>query len=169
MLKCVTKCQRVLDMNSTEQSDFGSKGVFVSNYTHSLDPKKRLTIPAEWREQVGVPLGLYVLPDVHQRCLCVFPASEMIRRIRNIGHHSIADKKASQFKRVLASQSDLVSWDTQGRIRIKDELLDFAGLVDQVRLVGAFDSFELWNPEHLSAAGGMEQTNIKDAAQYVGF
>ena len=157
------------DVNPILEKEIAGQGVFVSHFTHSLDPKKRLTIPSEWRAQIGSPRSLYVLPDVHQRCLCCFPASEMMRRLDKMRHHSIADQKARQFARVLAAQSDLVSWDSQGRIRIKDELLDFAELSDQVVLVGAFDTFELWNPDTFSQSGGMDRESIQEAARYVGF
>ena len=154
---------------SQEGHEERAPGVFVSSFKHSLDPKKRLTIPADWREQVGAPGKLYVMPDVHDRCLFVFPASEMMHRIQSMRQHGVADKKARSFARVLASQSDLVSWDSQGRIRIKDELLAFANLTDQVELVGALDRFELWNPETLREAGALDRDSLMDAAQYVGF
>lgn len=145
------------------------QGMFVSTFRHSLDPKRRLTIPSEWRAQVGEPRGLYVLPDVHHRCLCVLPAKAILPRLERMKQHSIADMKARQFARTLASQSDLVTWDTQGRIRVKDDLLDFAGLKDDVALVGAFDSFELWNPDRLKEQGGMDPSGLQEAARYVGF
>jgi len=157
------------EVNPVLEHEIKGQGVFVSHFTHSLDPKKRLTIPSEWRAQIGSPRSLYVLPDVQQKCLCIFPSGEMTRRLEKFRHHSIADSKARQFARVLASQSDLVSWDSQGRIRIKDSLLDSADLVDQVVLVGAFDRFELWNPEVFEEAGGMDQAGIREAAKYVGF
>jgi MraZ protein len=144
-------------------------GVFVSHYVHSLDPKKRLTIPAEWREQITASNSLYVLPDVHHRCLCVFPAGEIVHRLQRIRSHSIGDAKVRQFARVLGSQSHIVSWDSQGRIRVKDELLALARLEDQVELVGAFDRFELWNPDLLRESGGMDRGNLQEAAEYVGF
>jgi MraZ protein len=146
-----------------------TQGVFVSRFTHSLDPKRRLTIPAEWRLQVGAPPALYVMPDIHERCLRVFPAREMAFRIEKIRRLSISDRKARFFSRVLASQSDLIPWDAQGRIRIKDALLDFAGLTDKVELVGAFDNFELWNPAQLESCGGADRLRLTDAAEYVGF
>jgi MraZ protein len=151
------------------EKEIKGQGVFVSTFTHSLDPKKRLTIPSSWRAQVGSPKSLYVLPDVHYRCLCVFPAAEMGRRLEKMRHHSFGDRQAREFARVIGSQADLVSWDAQGRIRIKDELLDFAKLVDQVVLVGAIDRFEIWCPGELAAAGRADQQKLQDAARYVGF
>jgi len=146
-----------------------AQGVFVGRFVHSLDPKKRLTIPSGWRAQVRGTNSLYIIPDVQEKCLCVFPSSEMHRRLAERRHTSIADRKARQFARVLASQSDLVAWDSQGRIRVKDELLDFAGLADRVVLLGAFESFELWNPDDLKAAGGLDRSRIEEAAAHVGF
>jgi len=166
---CVTKGRRVEETSPLLEKEIRGQGIFVSNFVHSLDSKRRLTIPSEWRAQVGSPKRLSVLPDVHQKCLCVFPASQMVERLNRIKQHSIADSRARQFARILASQSDLVSWDAQGRIRVKDELLDFAELKDQVAMLGAFDSFELWNPENLEAAGGMNRDQVQEAAKYVGF
>jgi len=151
------------------EKEIAGQGVFVSKFIHSLDPKKRITIPSEWRAQISGPKSLYVLPDVHDRCLNVFPASEMVRRLDKIRRHSITDKKARQFARVLASQSDLVAWDSQGRIRIKDELLNFAGLVNQVIMIGAFQSFELWSPDYFKEIKTANVGDIEEAARYIGF
>jgi len=145
-------------------------GVFVNTFVHSLDSKKRLTIPRDWRELVGVPERLFVLPGVNDKCLCVYPAREMTRRMQRLQNLSIADRKGRQLARTLAARSDLSGWDAQGRIRIKDELLDYAGLINQVVLVGTFDGFELWNPDLWKVVSTlMDQDSLGEAAQYVGF
>lgn len=147
-----------------------AQGVFVGNFAHSLDPKRRLTIPSEWREHVGTPSSLYVLPDVEsRRYLLVFPAREMVRRLQAIRSHSIADAQARQFTRILGSQSQLAPWDTAGRIRVKDELLGYANLSDSVVLVGAIDHFELWNPELWKQVSATGASDLGEAARYVGF
>lgn len=145
------------------------EGVFVGTYIHALDPKRRLTIPSAWRDRVEGRPSFYVLPDVDERCLCVFSGREMFRRIESTGHHSIVDRKARQFARVLASRSDLVDWDSQGRIRIKDELLDYAGIKGSATLVGNFRFFEVWNPDILKKSGVLDETNLVDAVRHVGF
>ena len=104
----------------------------MGDFTHSMDPKKRLTIPSEWRESTGAPYGLYVMPDLEgQGFLIVFPAQEMVHRLQSIRNLSIADAKGRQFARILGSRSQMVSWDTAGRIRINDSLLEHAKLSDQ--------------------------------------
>ena len=156
--------------NISAANEMAGQGVFVNTYTHSLDSKKRLTIPSDWRELVGVPRGLFVLPGVNDKCLCVYPAREMTRRLEKLRNLSIADEKGRQFARTLASRADLVPWDSQGRIRVKDELLGYADLVNQVVLVGTFDGFELWSPDRWKEqTGSLDQPDLGEAARYVGF
>jgi len=145
-------------------------GVFMGTYTHSLDPKKRLTIPSEWRDYAGVAAGLYVLPDLDGRLfLNVFPASEMIQRLQSIRNLSVADVKGRQFARILGSQSQLAPWDSAGRIRVNDALLDHGKLTDQITLIGAIDHFELWNPELWKQVSSTGIADLGEAARSVGF
>jgi len=143
-------------------------GGFVSRFLHSLDPKKRLTIPAEWREQVGALKRLYVLPGLNgDKCLYVYPAAEMAHRLEKFRQIGIADRRARVLARVLAASSELLEWDTQGRIRIKDDLLAQAGISEQVELIGAFDHFEAWSPEAWRAASAVGDATLEDALRYV--
>lgn len=151
------------------EQEVAGLGVFVGEFTHSLDPKRRLTIPSVWRAQVGSPQSLYVLPDFHLKCLNVFPAGEIGRKLERFRRYSMADRKAMEFARILGAASDLVPWDTQGRIRIKDKLLEFAGLSDQVVLVGALDKFQLWSPAGRPDVGAIDQDALAEAGRYVDF
>jgi len=147
---------------------FGMSG-FLGNVVHSLDSKKRLTIPADWREMTGTPSNLVVLPSVTEKCLWIYPEREWSRRLEKLRTVSSADESTRQAIRVLASQSERVSWDAQGRIRIKDELLEYAGLMNQVVLVGAFERMELWEPDlWKQQIGSVDQISLKKAVQSVG-
>lgn len=144
------------------------QSTFVGRFRHALDPKRRLTIPAVWRLQVGNPPVLYVLPDIHERCLCLFPAGDWNRRIEKLRHHSLADRQARKLARTLGSQSELLTWDVQGRIRINDELLAYAGLTDEVVLIGAFEYIEIWHSKQLDEVSTKDPAGLGDVAQYVG-
>jgi len=155
--------------HSTLIEAIGGLGMFTGDYLHSLDPKKRLTIPSLWRAQVGEPQSLFVLPDFHERCLNVLPAAEMAQRLEKIRKHSMADRKVMEFTRTLGAASDLVSWDTQGRVRIKDKLLSFAGITDQVQMIGAMHRFQLWNPANLPDSGEIDQSRLEETGLYMDF
>lgn len=138
------------EINNLEEAVAGPEpdrvGVFIGLFKHALDAKKRITIPLEWRRQVGSLETLFVVP-IHSQCLYVLPAHEMVRRLGRHRGHSLADFDASASDRDLGYRSELLGWDGQGRIRIRDDLLAHAQLDDQVMLVGAFERFELWNPK----------------------
>jgi MraZ protein len=145
---------------------------FLNRHAHSLDPKRRLTIPSEWREPFKTTPTLYVLPDFFENCLRVIPDVDMEHRLEKIRQIPISDRRGRDFVRELGRQSDKVQWDAQGRIRIKDEMLDWAGLVNQVILIGAFDTFEIWDPQNLakiSRVAGVDQDKLREAAQCAGF
>ncbi|MCX6996736.1 MAG: hypothetical protein NTV49_06545 [Kiritimatiellaeota bacterium] len=142
---------------------------FIGNVIHSLDSKKRLTIPADWREMAGAPPHLVVLPSVTEKCLWVYPERIWNLRLESLRAVSSANEAVRQAMRVWASQSERVSWDAQGRIRIKDELLGHAELSNQVVLVGAFERMELWEPDlWKQQVGSVDQISLKKAVQSVG-
>ncbi len=154
----------------TAESAAPLTGLFVSQFRHALDPKRRITIPAPWREVIGQPPQVFVLPSVTDPCVVVYPARFMSDRIERIRKLSMADDKARQFLRTLASRSELLSWDVQGRIRVKDELLAHAHITDEVMLVSHFDGFELWNPRHWEAAARrVTPRDLRMGSKQIGF
>ena len=149
------------------------ESVFVHNYTHTMDAKHRLSIPTDWRLMVpGEARRLLVIPNMRDRSLNIFPAEteETQRRLQVFREMSSKNVQGRHFARTLASRLDLVSMDSQGRVRIKEDLLRFAGLTRQVELVGAFDRFELWSPETWEQQKlGMDDDHFTQAADYAGF
>ncbi len=68
---------------TTEREELLNAGAFVGSYTHSLDGKKRVTVPSDWREAAGNP-ELFVLPGVNEKCLYVVTAREMAQRLEKV-------------------------------------------------------------------------------------
>lgn len=157
----------MVDRGDREAERAVGTGYFVSSYTHSLDPKKRLTIPAEWRASVGEPAQLFILPAAGRQCLVAYPARDMARHIEKLRNLPAASPRDRQMARtILASMTDLVSWDAQGRIRVRDHLLGFAGLEGQVFMTGNFEGFELWNPARWqTVTGATDSERLLEATQ----
>ncbi len=155
--------------NTTKQTA-ALGGLFVSQYRHTLDPKRRVTIPAPWREVIGRPPQVFVLPSVTDPCIVVYPARLMADRVERIRQLSMADERARRFLRTLASRSELLTWDVQGRIRVKDELLEYARITDEVILASHFDGFELWNPsEWERATRAVTPEDLRQGSREIGF
>ena len=113
---------------------------------------------------------LFVLPGVNEKCLYVYTAREMALRLEKVRAASVANVEARTFQRDFFSRADRVSLDSQGRIRVKDALLDFADILSQVVLVGVGSRFELWSPEAWNEQNSqLDQSKFAEAAQYIGF
>ena len=154
---------------TTEMEELLNAGAFVGQYTHSLDGKKRVTIPSDWREAAGNPV-MFVLPGLNEKCLYVYTLREMAQRIEKVRAASIANAQAQQLLRNFFPRADRVVLDGQGRIRVKDALLDHAGIINQMVLVGVGSRFELWSPESWNEQSTqLDQSKFAEAAQYIGF
>ena len=144
-------------------------GAFVGSHTHSLDGKKRLTIPSEWREAAG-NLPVFVLKGVDQPCLYVFTARDMATKLEKIRSVSVANTKAQQFFRSLFASADRLDIDSAGRIRVSDRLLEYAGIAGQVEMVGVGGRFELWSPEQWNKQNSqLDPQTFAEAAASIGF
>ncbi len=140
---------------------------FQGRFAHSLDRKRRLIIPSVWRAVIPAPRSLYVLQDFDRPCLRVFPGPVWDRRMAPMRNLPLSDAEARSFVRELGLRSDVVIWDAQGRIRIRDAVLDAVGLVDQIVLVGTLDTFELWAPDAMTAQPSLDTARFTQlAAQY---
>jgi MraZ protein len=115
--------------------------VLVGQFEHALDAKKRLTVPAGWREQLGG--YVYVFPNPHDKCLFLIPAAEMESRIATL-NPKVTDQPTNALLARLGRSMEQCGIDSQGRIRIRDSLLQYAGLTDAVVMIGAARKVELW-------------------------
>lgn len=109
--------------------------MLTGSFEHALDPKKRLTVPSSWRKYLK-PYMLVVPSGMGgQNHLLLVPATEMEAKIEECRRKELFNREA----RALLSAFEMVDQceaDGQGRIRISDKLLRFAGLTDGVILKG---------------------------------
>ncbi len=99
----------------------------MGRYVRPFDQKKRLTIPSVWRDALG-PDSVYVLPDPKNRSLQLLPKGMLESRLAELQKQPISDAKINAMLDAIGAASELVEFDVQGRIRIKDELLAYAHL-----------------------------------------
>ncbi|MFO1490606.1 MAG: hypothetical protein U1F77_07080 [Kiritimatiellia bacterium] len=145
--------------------------LFMGSFRHALDPKKRFTIPSEWREELAPETRVVVLPAFDKPCLMMLPQSEVRRRVReSMGSRSVVDARSQQLARMVGPESCNAEWDSQGRIRIRDELLEEAGLKSEIVMLGVLSGIELWSPENWAATkAGFTPEGRADAAKEIGF
>jgi MraZ protein len=118
-------------------------------YECSLDNRFRLAVPARVREPfaAGAMVAWWI-----DDCLVVVPRAEWTGLIERIfGSLSVLDDDGRALSRfILAGAYEHDALDRQGRLLIPAELRDHAGLDGRVKVVGAGEYLELWNPERLA-------------------
>jgi len=116
--------------------------MLIGEYTHTLDPKKRLSLPSKWRDELGRTL---VVTRGLDNCLFVYPLSQWHKISEKIGQLSIGQADTRSFNRFFLSGAVEVGVDSVGRILVPDFLKDFAKLDSKVVLAGIHDRVEIWD------------------------
>ncbi len=115
--------------------------MFFGEYTHTLDAKNRLFIPAQFREELGARFVICKSPPGNT---CVFAYSE--ERFKVLGLQ-IKEKAGLRQQRFAFEGITTVEIDKSGRITINQKLCEYAQLLKNVVVFGAYDRIELWDEE----------------------
>ena len=116
--------------------------MFIGEYIHSVDDKKRLSVPSKFRKELGkkaiITLGL-------NKCLSIYPPKEWKIFAEKLSKLSMGKSEDRGFSRTMLSGAFEVEIDSIGRIVIPDALKGYASLKEKVVLTGAYDRVEVWD------------------------
>ncbi len=116
--------------------------MLIGQYTHDLDPKKRLTLPSKWRTSLGKKV---VVTSGLDSSLFVFPIKEWEEVAQKLSQGGFGNQDNRSFNRFILGNAFELDVDTAGRIVIPDSLKEFAHLLNKVVLVGMYSRLELWD------------------------
>lgn len=116
--------------------------MFLGTYTPRLDTKGRIILPAKFRDELSAGL---VLTRGQERCLYVFPVTEFERIHETMRSSPLPGRQARDFMRMfLSGASDEVP-DKQGRVTIPPVLREYAGLSQELTVIGSGSRAEIWD------------------------
>src|SRR5438876_11766670 len=118
--------------------------LLTGTYPRTLDEKKRLVFPKRVREQLREPDRLFVGPGPDQ-CLWLYAQENLERLAEQLDKAPATDAEARVFRRLYFAQTEAVDVDRNGRILVPERLTQFAGLTQEVVLIGVRDHLELWD------------------------
>ena len=116
--------------------------MLIGEYKHTLDPKKRLSLPSKWRKELGSKL---VVTRGLDNCLFVYPLKEWEKITEKIGQLPLGQADTRSFNRFFLSGAVEVEVDSVGRILVPDYLKEFGKLESSVVLAGIYDRIEIWD------------------------
>ena len=118
--------------------------MLIGEYTHVIDDKKRVSLPAKFRKEVGTKV---VITHGLDNCLFLYSWKNWMTVTSKLSSLSMGQAQNHGFNRFLLAGAVEVEVDSIGRILIPDFLKEFAGLEEKVILAGVNDRVELWNEE----------------------
>ena len=117
----------------------------TGQFSHNIDAKGRLFIPASLRKELGQTFHVTVGQD---HCLSVYSDESwaaFMARLKELSYNEVKKLRA-----LFAYAADCEP-DSQGRILIPAKLREYAGLTKEVVVVGSFDRAEIWSAERWAA------------------
>lgn len=116
--------------------------MLIGEYTHSIDEKNRVSLPAKFRSEMGKKIVL--TPGLDQ-CLFVFTQKEWAKIDEKLNQSSLLQADNRSFNRFMFGGAVEVEVDSIGRILIPDFLRDRANLKNKVVVIGVSSRVEIWN------------------------
>ena len=123
--------------------------MLIGEYKHTLDTKKRLSLPSKWRKELGTKL---VLTRGLDSCLFIYPLKEWERISAKVAELPLGQADTRSFNRFFLSGAVEVEVDKNGRILVPDFLKEFADLKEgTVILTGIHNRVEIWTEKMWNA------------------
>jgi MraZ protein len=133
----------------TSPSSDSSAIAFRGNYTHALDIKGRISLPAEFRKVLdnqaenSIVLTNYISDG--SRCLEGFSLKAWEAFENRLREKSRFSAKLQQLENFYLSRSAQCAMDGSGRILIPQHLRSYAGLEKDVTFTSSIHGFRVWD------------------------
>jgi transcriptional regulator MraZ len=160
------KCTACPSVNKIMDPDQAAEPTYYNScYSHGVDEKRRIQIPAKWRpSQPSVEFTLVLWPKSKEGpCLRVLPPNQMAKLMRDIDAMPNTDPSKVVLKRFIGSESVQAPLDKAGRICLPEPMARAAGISEQVVLVGLLDRFEIWSPDRYEKVKASDAVMAQEA------
>ena len=139
--------------------------MFIGEYTHSLDTKGRVALPAKFRPKLGD--GAIIARGL-DHCLFVFTKESWEKLTAKIAGMSFMKSNSRAFARLMLAGASEVEFDNQGRILIPEYLRVYASLKKQAIFAGLYDRIEIWDEANWKSYKSKTEASSDDIAEKLG-
>ena len=136
--------------------------MFIGEHKHTIDSKKRMAIPAKFRDALN---GRAVVTRGIDSCLTIYSIEEWKKLTNKLEDLPISQTKARSFARMLLSGASDVTLDKLGRILIPDYLKEYAKLEKEVVILGISNKIEIWNRAVWEEYKKENESNVSQLAE----
>ncbi len=139
--------------------------MFIGEYQHSIDPKKRLAVPSKFRNELKNKI---VVTRGLDKCLFVYPMKTWEEIAGKLGSMPVGEASTRSFVRLMLAGATDCEIDKQGRILVPDYLKEYAGLDKNVVIAGLFNRLEIWDENKWTAYKKNAEKNTDEIAEQLG-
>ncbi len=136
--------------------------MFIGEYTYKVDSKKRLAVPAKFREALNKKA---IITRGLENCLFLFSIDEWKKIAENISSRSLGKQDNRGFARIMLSGAMEVEFDSLGRILIPDYLKEYASLKNVAVVTGLYSRIEIWDKDRWEDYKKKTEGEIGDIAE----
>ena len=120
--------------------------MFYGEYTHTIDRKGRLILPARLREVAKANfIEKFFVTRGLDTCLFMFSEEEWRAQENKFKANPVTKSQVRTFNRLYFSGAVEMVPDRQGRILLPEYLKDFAGIKRDCMVVGVSSRIEIWS------------------------
>ncbi len=116
--------------------------MFIGEYSHNLDDKGRVAVPAKFRALLK---GGAVVTRGLDNCLFLYTKKEWQVLASKLAKLPISKANTRAFARLMLAGAMAVDFDNQGRIMLPEYLRKFAAIKRKVIIAGLYDRLEIWD------------------------
>lgn len=138
--------------------------MLIGEYTHNIDAKGRMIVPAKFRDDLGTS---FILTRGLDGCLYGYSIEQWQALRQKLSELPQSRKDARAFSRFFNSAASEVEFDKQGRINISPTLREHAGLTKNCRIIGVNDRIEVWDEKRWNDYIAETEENFEELAEHM--
>jgi MraZ protein len=139
--------------------------MLIGEYKHTIDDKKRISLPSKFRKQVGKKM---IITRGLDKCLFIYPMQEWKEISKKFGDLGLGQADRRGLNRFMLAGATEVSVDSVGRILIPEYLKEFANIKSKVVFAGVYNRIEIWDETSWNKYTSKVMKEADDIAEKLG-
>ncbi len=136
--------------------------LFLSTFENKVDSKGRVSVPSQFRSMMyGKEFsGIVIYQSSINKCIEGCSIERIQKLSEMIDDLDPTSKERDAFAAVILGGAAQLPFDSDGRVILPKNLMEFAGIKDKATFIGKGQTFEIWEPE-------MFNSYLKDAKEQI--
>ena len=141
----------------------------IGTYECKIDVKGRLLIPSAFKKQLApvIPKGFVLKRAVFQNCLELYPLEQWEELIKKVNSLNRFRKKNNDFIRRFTAGVKFIELDSNGRLLIPRDLIEFSNIKREVTLSTSVNIIEIWDKSSYEKAIADSRDDFAQLAEEV--